>query len=327
MNQAVLDKILSEHRRWLKTKGISGKCANLERLDLKKIGLYKVELKKARLCRANLKSSNLGGANLEAADLEGANLQDANLEGANLSSANLAFANLKHANLEMADLSAANLHNANLKQAQLDEATLVYTNFQGANLEKASLFSAEVEDANFIDANLKNALLDFTSLDGACFDGANLTGANFTKAIINDTDLEDLIRSYREDSSIMKKNNIDNHILEQAKSEFIEKIITAVNQEQIKDVVVEKYGIKSINSINIKNGDIISHNSQIAYRLEFETTILLSCILDSDGNLLDEISQISVDSSADVRDNSSTESDNKGDDSIVVLDRTIGSTE
>jgi uncharacterized protein YjbI with pentapeptide repeats len=327
MNQAILNKILSEHKRWLRTNGINGKCANLERLDLNKIRLYKVELKRALLSRTNLKSSYLASANLEAADLEGANLQEANLEGANLKSANLAFANLKHANLEMADLSAANLHNANLKQAQLDEATLVCANFQGANLEKASLFSAEVEDANFIDANLKNALLDFASLEGACFDGANLTGAKFTKAIINDTDLEDLIQSYGKDSSIMKKNRIDSHILEQAKSEFIEKIITAVNKEHIKDIIVEKYGSKSINSINIKNGDIFSHNSQIAYRLEFETTILLSCILDSDGNLLDEISQVSVDSPADVKDNNSTESDDEVDDSIIVLDKTINSTE
>ena len=105
----------------------------------------------------------------------------------------------------------------------------------------------------------------------------------------------------------MKKITIDPNILKKAKSQFIETVITAVNQEQIKDVVVEKYGLASINGINIKNGDILSHNNKITYRLEFETTILLSCLLDSEVNLIDGVSQISVDNSTDVKENISSD--------------------
>jgi len=299
MNQAELNKILNEHELWLRTNGKKGRRANLGGSDLKEIVLYNAELTKACLCRTNLKGAYLAYANLEAADLSGANLQDAILEGANLSSANLESVNLRYANLEGVDLTGANLQNANLREAELDEAILVNANLQGANLEKTNLFSAVMDDANLTEANLKNSIFKFASLEGACFDGADFSGADYTEAIVNNTDLEELIQRNRRDSVVMKKINIDPDILEKAKSKFMETVITAVNQEQIKDVVVEKYGLASINGINIKNGDFLSHNNQIAYRIEFETTILLSCLLDSEGNLIDGVSQISVDSSKD----------------------------
>ena len=54
MNQKELDKILDNHKEWLRTNGEKGKRANLE--------------------RANLERANLEGANLKRANLEGANL-------------------------------------------------------------------------------------------------------------------------------------------------------------------------------------------------------------------------------------------------------------
>ena len=59
MNQKELDKILDNHKEWLRTNGEKGD-------------------------RANLYRANLSWANLSWANLEGANLYRANLEGANL---------------------------------------------------------------------------------------------------------------------------------------------------------------------------------------------------------------------------------------------------
>ena len=59
MNQKKLDKILDNHKLWLRTNGEEGE-------------------------RANLEGANLEGANLEGANLKWANLKWANLEGANL---------------------------------------------------------------------------------------------------------------------------------------------------------------------------------------------------------------------------------------------------
>ena len=84
MNKEQLDKILDNHKLWLKTNGAEGE-------------------------RANLRSADLSGANLRYADLSRANLRYADLRSADLSGANLRYADLRRANLRYADLSRANL--------------------------------------------------------------------------------------------------------------------------------------------------------------------------------------------------------------------------
>ena len=74
MEQAKLNKILDEHKKWLRTNGKEGQ-------------------------RANLSSANLRSANLSCA-----NLRSANLSCANLSCANLSYADLSYADLSSADL-------------------------------------------------------------------------------------------------------------------------------------------------------------------------------------------------------------------------------
>jgi hypothetical protein len=63
MTQEELDKIVEQHRHWLKED-----CEGWEDM-------------KADLCGANLSGANLCGANLRVADLSGANLSGANLSG------------------------------------------------------------------------------------------------------------------------------------------------------------------------------------------------------------------------------------------------------
>ena len=109
MNKAKLDKILDNHKLWLRTEGEQGEKADLS------------------------------GANLSGADLSWANLGWANLSGANLSGANLSWADLSGANLSWADLSEANLHGANLSEANLHGANLSGANLGGANLGGANL--------------------------------------------------------------------------------------------------------------------------------------------------------------------------------------------
>ncbi|WP_298767498.1 pentapeptide repeat-containing protein [uncultured Fibrobacter sp.] len=79
MTQEELDKIVEQHRHWIKEdcEGWEYMRANLSRADLS---------------GANLTGANLSGANLSRADLSGANLSGANLSGANLSRADLSGA-------------------------------------------------------------------------------------------------------------------------------------------------------------------------------------------------------------------------------------------
>ena len=75
MNKKELDKILDNHKEWLRTNGIKGERANLERANLEG-----ANLERANLERANLKWANLKWANLERANLKRANLERANLD-------------------------------------------------------------------------------------------------------------------------------------------------------------------------------------------------------------------------------------------------------
>ena len=91
MEQAKLDKILENHKLWLKTNGEQG-----ERADLSSANLRYADLSYADLRSANLRYANLRYANLRYADLSSADLRSADLRSANLRYANLRYANLDY---------------------------------------------------------------------------------------------------------------------------------------------------------------------------------------------------------------------------------------
>ena len=115
MNQKELDKILENHKLWLKTNGEQGEKANLSYANLSS-----ADLRSANLRSANLSSADLSYANLRSADLSSADLSYANLSYADLSSADLRSANLRSADLSSADLRSADLSSADLRSANLD---------------------------------------------------------------------------------------------------------------------------------------------------------------------------------------------------------------
>ena len=75
MNQKELDKILENHKLWLKTNGEQGERANLSYADLSS-----ADLRSANLSSADLRSANLRYANLSSADLSYADLSSADLD-------------------------------------------------------------------------------------------------------------------------------------------------------------------------------------------------------------------------------------------------------
>ena len=84
MEQAKLNKILDEHKLWLKTNGKEGKKADLRSADLRSADLRYADLSDADLRSADLRSADLRSADLSDADLRSADLSDANLSSANL---------------------------------------------------------------------------------------------------------------------------------------------------------------------------------------------------------------------------------------------------
>ena len=96
MTQEELDKIVEQHKHWIKQdcEGWEGMRVNLRGANLYGANLYGADLYEADLRWANLRKANLYGANLYGADLYGADLREANLNEANLNEANLCGTNL-----------------------------------------------------------------------------------------------------------------------------------------------------------------------------------------------------------------------------------------
>ena len=151
MTQEELDKIVEQHKHWIKQdcEGWEGMRANLRGANLRGTNLHEADLR-----RANLLEADLHWADLHWADLYGADLRGANLSGADLRGTNLSEANLREANLRRADLYGANLLEANLREANLYEANLRGADLHGANLIEAKLSEVNLSEANLYEADL-----------------------------------------------------------------------------------------------------------------------------------------------------------------------------
>jgi len=156
MTQEELNKILEDHKLWLKTGGEKGAKADFKGADLRRISL----------AGANLEAADLSWADLSGANLSLANLFKANLENTSLYRANLSLANLESANLSRANLEAANLSEANLRWANFSKAYLSGANLSEANLLLANLFQADLAGANLSGANLSQTNFEGTNLEG-----------------------------------------------------------------------------------------------------------------------------------------------------------------
>ena len=137
MEQTELKEILEQHRLWIESNFVQGKCADLEGARLEGARLEGAKLSGANLQGASFYLANLKGANLTYADLTGASLYGANLKGASLTDANLTGADLSYADLSRADLRA-NLTGATLTGAYLTGAYLRHAKLTGAILPDIS---------------------------------------------------------------------------------------------------------------------------------------------------------------------------------------------
>jgi uncharacterized protein YjbI with pentapeptide repeats len=102
MDNATIQKIVQQNRKYQETDGKDGAIANLSGATLPS-----ADLRDANLSDANLSSAYLRGANLRGADLSDANLSDADLRGAKLRDADLRGAKLRGADLRGAKLRGA----------------------------------------------------------------------------------------------------------------------------------------------------------------------------------------------------------------------------
>ncbi len=148
---AELEAILSAHRDWLGSNGVTGQRAELD--------------------GACLSSVDLAGRDLRRASFRGSDLSRSRLIGANLSEAvlvdtNLAHALMREANLQGADLDDARFRDADLRDADLrDVRGLTCGQFGGADVSGAKLPDsiAQFDGLANVEESSKTASSLFTS--------------------------------------------------------------------------------------------------------------------------------------------------------------------
>jgi hypothetical protein len=77
-------------------------------------------------------------------------------------------------------------------------------------------------------------------------------------------------------------------MIEKAFNDLIEKIKANIQLDQVKAICKHQHGLEKIDKVVFKSGDIVTHNDQVACRLDFKISIFynLSFLLDRKGKLI-----------------------------------------
>ncbi len=82
----------------------------------------------------------------------------------------------------------------------------------------------------------------------------------------------------------MKISNSD--IIKSGERDLIDSITGDLDWEAIDKIFKEKHGLSLSDDVEFKNGDMVIHNGQIAYKLDFDVKVTLSVLSDRKGECL-----------------------------------------
>ena len=305
-----LKKILEEHSRWVFSLGKDGKLADFKNWKLDELNLKMKNLPFAKLQFVSLKGANLSGINFREADLlkgsfVGAYLDNADLAGANISGGDFRFSKCMGANFANANLEGANFERANIVESNFTKAILRGANFKGANLTFSAMIDASIESANFQGANLEGTSFEGSDLDKANFDEIHLKdfnnkGTNFSEGEHEEAVLSDYIQNETKSPEIelskhlfsskedlfVDLNAVKPETIEGAINDLIEKVKSNVQLNQVKTLCGNPHFIEKIDKIDFQNGDIITHDGEVAFKLEFKISYNLSLMINREGKLI-----------------------------------------
>jgi uncharacterized protein YjbI with pentapeptide repeats len=318
-----LQKILNNHSDWILSLGKTGIIADFNSRNLDEANLEMANLPFAKFHFVSLESANLSGANLRQAELLHVKLSNAKLDGADLEGANIAEGDFSFSKCTGANFCDANLEGANFEGANLVKANFTRAILRGAKFKGADLSFSEVVDANLEGANFKGAKLEAADFGGANIDKANFEETSLKVFNINEYLPETNLRGNIISDSLTKETTISGPLIENHKTEkatkdsksdtksskedlFVE--LAAVNQDtiekaigdlinkvksnvqldKVKTLCKHQHGLEKIDKIDISQGDIVTHNGQIAFKLDLKISYNLSLLLDRKGNLINK---------------------------------------
>ncbi len=106
----------------------------------------------------------------------------------------------------------------------------------------------------------------------------------------------------------------DHEVIQAGEQELIDAITADLDWGAIEKVFKEKHNLGIEEDVEYKRGDIVVHNNQVAYKLEFNVNVVLSILLDREGKY------ISVITPGDVATSPSDNKDNPTEPSQAAVD-------
>lgn len=83
----------------------------------------------------------------------------------------------------------------------------------------------------------------------------------------------------------MKLTNSE--LIQESEKEFIDSINAELDWDAIEQVLLEKHGFSVQDDVLYKDGNLIVHKNEIAYKFDFEIKVPLSVIFNRDGECLE----------------------------------------
>lgn len=84
----------------------------------------------------------------------------------------------------------------------------------------------------------------------------------------------------------MTQVTISQDIVAAAKKELFEKLKANIDLDRIREICADLYGIKNIDALDFKDGDIVVHDRQVAYKMAFDICFTVPLLIDEEGNLI-----------------------------------------
>lgn len=78
----------------------------------------------------------------------------------------------------------------------------------------------------------------------------------------------------------------DHHLIKSGEQELIDTITADLDWGAIEEIFRKEHKLKIEENVEYKNGDIVVYNDQVAYKLEFDVKVIISVLLDREGNYL-----------------------------------------
>ncbi|MBU0986059.1 MAG: hypothetical protein KKH68_02305 [Proteobacteria bacterium] len=103
----------------------------------------------------------------------------------------------------------------------------------------------------------------------------------------------------------------DHEVIQSGEQELIDTITADLDWSVVEAVFRKEHKLNIEDNVEYKKGDIVIHNNQIAYKLEFDVQVVISVLLDRKGNYISASTSADSDELTDDDDNTTLDATQK----------------